>query len=153
MLVSAHNKGDANGHLMGIDPRNPSKVVGIVALGRTHTGALGLNDEWLFVDGQKNGKSHSVNAYRLDALRSKMKPGKVRDLKFTARTPVYGASFLTVDGRETLRGQVRLRRRPRLDVPLHDPQRWDAGCRSQAWHQPRSAMGDPGPRPGRRQGR
>ncbi|MGW0227088.1 hypothetical protein ACWDWO_02140 [Actinopolymorpha singaporensis] len=104
LLVSAHDQGDANGHLIGLDPREPGKVVGIVALGPTHAGALGLNGRWLFVDGPKNGSRHTVSSYRLDALRAELRAGG-GSLDHDAQTTVYGASFLTADGRHLYAGR------------------------------------------------
>ncbi|NYH90500.1 hypothetical protein [Actinopolymorpha rutila] len=104
LLVSAHNAGDTNGHVIGLDPRTPGKVVGIVALGPTHAGAIGLNGKWLFVDGPKNGKRHTINSYRLDALRAELRAGG-GSLDRDAQKTVHGASFLTVDGSHLYAGR------------------------------------------------
>ncbi len=102
LLVSAH--GSSGAHLMGLNPRT-SEVVGIVNLGSTHAGALGINSEWLFVNGPNAGDRYTVRAYDLDTVRAQMKAPTDKPLHFEATTEIYGASFLTVEGRKLYAGR------------------------------------------------
>ncbi len=111
LLISAHDKGDRNGDLIGLDPRQPGRTVGTVSIGETHAGALGKNGSWLFVDGPKHGKWHSIRKYSLDSLRTAMQAGGGELKSVGADRKVYGASFLTVDGDKLYSGLFNLERR------------------------------------------
>lgn len=105
LLISAHDHDSSNSHLIGLDPSNPGKTVGTLSIGKTHAGALGKNGSWLFIDGPKSGKWHTIRTYSLDSVRKAMEAGSGTLKSVGADRLVYGASFLTVDGGKLYAGK------------------------------------------------
>ncbi|MDQ0617256.1 hypothetical protein [Arthrobacter globiformis] len=110
LLVSTYGKGKA--HIVGLDPNAGDKTVATVDIEprdddkhQTHAGAIALNGQWVFVDGPKKDGWHTIRKYSLSSLRAAMmaKAGSVstggEDRK------VYGASFITIDGRHLYAGK------------------------------------------------
>jgi hypothetical protein len=76
LLVSAYGQGFA--HVIGLDPAS-GRTVGTVSIKprpgdteQTHAGAIGLNSNWLFVDGPKVKPWHTIRKYSLASLRAAM---------------------------------------------------------------------------------
>lgn len=116
LLISAHaHKGDtARSQIIGLDANG--RTVGVVDIARvegdrkdTHAGALGLDDTWLYVDGPKAaGGLHTIRRYSLKSLATTMSTGGAISPD-GATERVYGASFLTVDGRHLYAGKFNKR--------------------------------------------
>lgn len=109
LLLTTYGKGKA--HIVGLDPKAQNKTVGTVDIEprddkeqQTHAGALALNERWAFVDGPKSGGWHTIRKYSLSDLRKAMaKNDSVRPDGEDRK--VYGASFMTIDGRHLYTGK------------------------------------------------
>jgi hypothetical protein len=66
---------------------------------QTHAGGIALNDKWAFLDGPKSDGWHTIRKYSLAELRKAMTAGNGSVTPDGADRKVYGASFMTIDGR------------------------------------------------------